>query len=424
MDSQQFDALVRAWGHRSRRGLVRGLAGAGLASALGGFAPPWLASAKRKRRKDDADLRGNAKKKKGKGKGKGKGKDKGKDKDQGKKYSDTSDPNTSGACPQGEKRCVETCVKLAFDPNHCGQCHVVCPPSHPRCDYGVCSVSSTCQSEFACAGMNCGQTPDSCGNMVGCGSCSDGRQCGTDNVCFCPNECCGNADCASGICFQGGCCPSDAQACNAAGGVQCGSLPGPICGRTVDCGSCGGGKICNNDGQCQDPCPDGKVPCGGSCTTGVCCDNRDCLPGDVCTFGGGPTTCCRPEHQSATCFAANGGAFCGTVNNNCGAPVDCGGCTTGYICAADNRCTACPADTQAVNNECCPNDSSCNSSGATFCCQRYSFGGASQQSICCGSGCGALNGQRCRSNAGCCQGVCNLNSNPGQDEFGRYGTCG
>ena len=152
--------------------------------------------------------------------------------------------------------------------------------------------------------------------------------------------------------------------------------------------------------------------------------HRDCEPGDVCTGGASPT-CCQPEHSSVTCFPTQGEPFCGFVNNNCGRPVDCGGCTlSNDVCAADNHCRSCGVDHQVINGGCCPNSSVCGTE-QRFCCQSQNGSIAGQQRICCGGGqrCGASLGGGCRqpgTSNDCCAGTCIVS---GSDEFGPFGTC-
>ena len=96
---------------------------------------------------------------------------------------------------------------------------------------------------------------------------------------------------------------------NLAGMPVCGPNYTDNCGKTIDCGSCGGGQICSS----------------GVCQT---CSPPACGPGQ-----------------------------CGTLTSSCGASANCGGCQSGYACA-NNSCIPVPT---------CPSGT-CNTSNATGWC--------------------------------------------------------
>jgi len=97
-------------------------------------------------------------------------------------------------CPPGESCCGDVgCT--GSDPNNCGSCGVVCPPSAPECCQGTCTNTAS-------DALNCGGCQQVCAAGEACcsGECtsitSDPSNCGQcDNVCPAPNSCCWNGVC-------------------------------------------------------------------------------------------------------------------------------------------------------------------------------------------------------------------------------------
>lgn len=92
-----------------------------------------------------------------------------------------------------------------------------------------------CVLEESCAptsceasGYNCGEVPDGCGEVLNCGECAAGENCGALG----PNIC------GAGMCVPRTC---------ASQGANCGSLSDG-CGEIVDCGSCSAGLSCGAGG--------------------------------------------------------------------------------------------------------------------------------------------------------------------------------
>jgi hypothetical protein len=291
--------------------------------------------------------------------------------------------------------------------------------------------------------IDCGGSCQKC-----TGNCSDmikdngevGVDCGGPCVNRCPNgtPCFGNSDCDSMVCVDGVCCADACQgpclACSAAkkGGGADGTC-GPVAAGTDPDAECvsPAADVCNGNGACQ--CHDGtkdgsesNVDCGGGCGScnGTCSDgsqnqgetdvdcggpncppcpggkhcaqNSDCSSA-VCNGG----TCCSPEAASTTCA----GGKCGTVYNNCGQPVNCGGCSAPDVCGAvtANRCG-------------CSDPSACSGRCGTI------TDGCGQQQNCGGCPGGqACNGTVCQcSDPGACNGKCGILT----DGCGQVQNCG
>jgi len=79
-----------------------------------------------------------------------------------------------------------------------------------------CTPTTNCESES----FECGEIEDDCGNVLDCGTCSDGMECTLEGICECPQTCeIGN----------------------------CGEHT--FCGEIIDCGNCESGQFCYN-GNC------------------------------------------------------------------------------------------------------------------------------------------------------------------------------
>jgi len=131
---------------------------------------------------------------------------------------------------------------------------------------------------------DCGDTSDGCGNVISCGTCSNGETCGAGG----PNRC--------GV---GACTPTTCAAASA----ECG-LVGDGCGKTLDCGTCTLPKTCGAGGEVN---------------------KCNCVP--------------------TTCTAA--GATCGSVPDGCGTNLDCGSCKAPKTCGGlgtPNVCGCSPSD--------------------------------------------------------------------------------
>lgn len=208
----------------------------------------------------------------------------------------------------------------------------------------------SCASE----GKDCGFMADGCGEVIDCGNCDDGAECGIleRNVCTTIDE--------DTLCVP----LSKNEACR---GIECGA-EGDGCGGTYECGECPEGEQCGlvEPSQCDAPagggmdgceteitsCEEAGVECGqtgNGCGGLLDCDAETggCSNGEICGAGG-PQQCgtfaCEPLEPVDACDGA-----CGIVSNGCGVEVD-GGIID---CSLVNPCpdgTACGAS--GVPNEC------------------------------------------------------------------------
>ncbi len=255
-------------------------------------------------------------------------------------------------------------------------------------------------------GKNCGVVADGCGDLLDCGSCSGGEECGilAANVCTDP----------SGLCQP----LSREEAC---AGKECG-VEGDGCGGTHDCGSCADGEACGQSEafQCDlilvnDPnaCP-GRIEscadvgaecgvigngCGGilDCTA----ETGGCASGTYCGLGG-PQKCgadfpeCTPVSPAEACAGK-----CGVVSNGCGPEVNGGviDCSALYPCPTGQACGA-----AGVPNQCGNADGVCQPIAQATACGGNECGAASDGcdgSYSCGS---CAQGEICRS--GQCEAIC------------------
>jgi hypothetical protein len=190
-----------------------------------------------------------------------------------------------------------------------------------------------CKKGSGCELKNCGY--DSCGNLDGCGKCSDGMFCNQFGICT--SGC--DKDCGKSVCGDDSCGNIDA----------CGfCAPGEACiGKEKERTCCK--KKCNLVRPCG---PDG---CGGTCGAGDCSEYKD---KSKCFNG----SCCIPDCDNKTCGTDSCGGVCGTCkeneiceNNKCvcvpncsgkicgddGCGGSCGNCEKGKTCK-DGKCICIP----------------------------------------------------------------------------------
>jgi hypothetical protein len=187
-------------------------------------------------------------------------------------------------------------------------------------DLGSCVPTTSCTPktmQVACAGQNCGDAPDGCGDLIHCGDCPAGESCGVGqppvaNVCgkiSCPKQAC----------------PSTQECGYASDG----------CDSSILCGTCPAGKTCNN-GKCgstsctPESCTDQGIECGhAGDQCGSLLDCPACPAKDTCINGKCVPLTCVPE----TCSDQK--IQCGQAADGCGKMIaSCGDCPAGDLCVA------------------------------------------------------------------------------------------
>jgi hypothetical protein len=359
MEQERFDQLARGLAAgRSRRGMVRQLAGAALGGALAAVGVGAAAAKPPRSRNRHGSHHPSA--------------------------ADATDhtpphpgtpPTTDQAqrhkqkhpCPAGQTRCTvgkkkhgkatKACVDLQTDSQHCGSCATKCAADE-TCQAGQCSA---CVPD--CAGKQCGA--DGCGG--GCGSCPSGQTC-QQGQCVCVPDCsgktCGGDGCGGSCgtcsadqqCHQGQCaCPAGQTACNG----QC------VNSQTdaTNCGACG--NVCDlphttvnkcvAGGCAPSQCESGWRYCGGDfsqgCATDLTSDPTNCGGcGNVCPAAG--------AHETATCSNGGCGLTCDAGWADCNNDVS-DGCETPLGTSAN--CLACGDSCAGFANEC--NAGLCSDSG-------------------------------------------------------------
>ncbi len=230
---------------------------------------------------------------------------------------------TSGICghgttttctPKSVADCGTTCGSMPDGCNGIVQCPTTCPtgqscggdPSKP----GQCGTSTSVCTPTTCSAQRaaCGQIPDLCQGLLNCGSCTDGKVCGSSNTCVTSTTTCTpktKAEICTGIC----------------------GLQGDGCGTgTVDCGGCPTGQFCGGGGF---------NICGG--------------------------TACTAKTQAEICNYTDS---CGYQSDGCSGSVNCGGCTWPKTCVGTKG--VCTMPTIAGCTNLCPYiDSTCTAAGKT-----------------------------------------------------------
>ena len=242
-----------------------------------------------------------------------------------------------GCCPEGDARC-------AFD--SCGVVGEVVE----ACPYGC--AAGECEACVAdCGERVCGD--DGCGGA--CGSCPEGKACGSDGQCSCTADvglgCCGDAVCRVDSCGGMGAvveaCP---YGCGAAACLPCvPACEGRACGADGCGGTCGeapcaAGAVCV-DGQCV--CEDlGAVACCAGDGAALCALDScgaEIATLEACAYGCDEGAClpCPPACEGRACGPDGCGGICGACSGGAQCDEEAGACVcvpAGATCCGEARC--------------------------------------------------------------------------------------
>lgn len=203
-------------------------------------------------------------------------------------------------------------------------------------DAGAADSASACKPlTCATAGANCGPIGDGCGNVIQCGTCTDGEVCGGGGKA----STCGKPPCTKKTCAELG--------------ANCGAIGDGCGGLIASCGTCDAG-ICGGGGPSK--CGAGGAGDGGACVpTKTACAAGDCGPiadgcgglidcsppawpacpaGQSCGGGGTPSLCGAPPCVKKTCGTQN----CGFIADGCGGSVNCWPAGGSPVCGPGQSC--------------------------------------------------------------------------------------
>ncbi len=218
---------------------------------------------------------------------------------------------SSGYCSP-KKLCIST---------SCGNGDCDIGENHGNCP-GDCPIDCIAN----CTNRECGD--DGCGNLIGCGTCTNDKFCNPYGKCTSRNQsiCNNNTICEPDLGETKQNCPKD---CNK-------TICIPYTGR--ECGTDGCGGLLGN---CSVIYPGANYTCN---TEGKCVPRRVTCPNGLCDFGENITNC--PKDCKGSC----GNLVCepGEGENILTCPADCWNCTrdcTKKVCGSDkcgDSCGLCP----------------------------------------------------------------------------------
>jgi hypothetical protein len=307
-------------------------------------------------------------------------------------------------CPQQCEEydpATDSCRSLCDDCAVCKQntCQSACPDPRQICDNGVCrECNGPCEylDNGVCIGCDtecetCNQDSGTCET-----TCSGGRACCL-GACI---DCCGLCDRTKGLCTS----MDGDTLCVGQRDTCCGGLCKDLKDDQQNCGACG--NICRGvDGErcCDGVCanlqtdPNNCGACGHVCSAGgICCDG-ECHAG--CPEG---QTRCGCDNDSCADIQTDTNN-CGACGHVCPSGDDCcdGVCKPSYSGCAVNQTVCgdacCDADFNCIDGSCCPGSQTCGapqSSGGEICydrpsqteeCCTYTGPGYSVAYICAGS---------------------------------------
>jgi hypothetical protein len=212
-------------------------------------------------------------------------------------------PPCGGTCGDGTVNNGESDVDCG-GPN-CAKCAADKNCASPNdCATAVCATGKCCGPDpvpTTCAGKDCGNIVNNCGQSVSCGP-----------ACTAPDTCISNK-CQ---------CQDDGQAC---GGKACGSATNN-CGQSVSCGTCGGATTVCLGNQCVACSPGATQTC-------------QCVGTQSCSDAGAYGSC------SGGADTQNDVENCGSCGNccvpGCGTPTADYQCKCGQCYHAPTDCTDC-----------------------------------------------------------------------------------
>ncbi|APR85524.1 Hypothetical protein A7982_10873 [Minicystis rosea] len=230
---------------------------------------------------------------------------------------------TCASCTNGAKDGDETDVDCG------GSCGKTCGLTKGCTSVNDCAAPATECTNGKCTACNDGtKNGDESGVDCGgsCGKCDNGKSCG------------GNGDCTSGACVSGICCNMACSGSCASCTLPqhegtCTVIPSGLDGTPT----CGGGKVCDGAGACQNLAA--KKAVGQTCATNVECFNGNCAAG-YCKFKNGDACTWNMECSSGLC--AQGQCKACATTPDCGPNSACnaGVCNLppGSFCAAAADC--------------------------------------------------------------------------------------
>jgi hypothetical protein len=155
-------------------------------------------------------------------------------------------------CLAGQKCCGGKCLDTNKDPNHCGDCNVVCKSG--LCVNGLCCPPGAVKCGNSCCSFTC------CGSNTCVNTQTDVKNCGA-----CGNVCGNNQTCKNGQCVNN---------CVQLSNGTCVTPCSPS-GTNCPCGEC----ICNTHDRTVLYCHNNSI--GGDCTS-----DSQCPEGSFCSCVG------------------------------------------------------------------------------------------------------------------------------------------